>query len=80
MTQTKPIQNGYNSGAYGPEHHGGSPVSMHVYVKESDATCRPAFAAGAKSLREPTDQPKRRSNVRRCSIRLVSLVTRYGHQ
>ena len=43
-------------GAYSPEHYGGSPVSLMVYVGDCDAVYAQALAAGAKSEREPTDQ------------------------
>ncbi len=43
-------------GAHSPEHYGGSPVSLMVYVSDCDAVYKRALAAGAKSEREPTDQ------------------------
>ncbi|MGH9407152.1 MAG: VOC family protein [Terriglobia bacterium] len=43
-------------GALSPAHYGGSPVSMHLYVPDCDATYRKAIAAGATSVREPADQ------------------------
>ena len=43
--------------AFGPQHYGGSPVSLMIYVEDCDATYRQALAAGAKSEREPADQP-----------------------
>jgi PhnB protein len=43
-------------GAYSPEHYGGSPVSLMVYVTDCDAVYAKALAAGAKSEREPADQ------------------------
>jgi len=42
--------------AYSPEHYGGSPISLMVYVGDCDAVYAQALAAGAKSEREPTDQ------------------------
>lgn len=42
--------------AFGPEHYGGSPVSLHIYVEDCDAIYRQATAAGAKTVREPADQ------------------------
>jgi PhnB protein len=42
--------------AYGPEHYGGSPVSLLVYVENCDAVYRQALAAGVVSLREPRDE------------------------
>lgn len=43
-------------GAYSPEHYGGSPVSLMVYVDDCDAVYAQALAAGGKSEREPEDQ------------------------
>ena len=43
-------------GAHSPEHYGGSPVSLMVYVTDCDAVYKQALAAGAKSDREPADQ------------------------
>lgn len=43
-------------GARSPEHYGGSPVSLMVYVTDCDAVYKQALNAGAKSEREPTDQ------------------------
>src|SRR5215467_9414195 len=43
-------------GAFGPEHFGGSPVSINLYVKDCDATFHQAIAAGAKQDRAPADQ------------------------
>jgi PhnB protein len=42
--------------AYGPNHFGGSPVSLHVYVPDVDATTKQAAAAGAKIIRPVADQ------------------------
>jgi len=44
-------------GALSPDHYGGSPVSLHLYVEDCDASFRQAVAAGAKPVREPADQP-----------------------
>jgi PhnB protein len=44
-------------GALSPEHYGGSPVSMHLYVEDCDAGFQRAVASGAKAVREPADQP-----------------------
>lgn len=44
-------------GAYSPTHYGGSPVSLHFYVENCDATFQRAIAAGGKREREPADQP-----------------------
>jgi PhnB protein len=43
--------------AFGSAHHGGSPVSLMLYVDDCDTTYARTIEAGAKSLREPTDQP-----------------------
>lgn len=42
--------------AFSPEHYGGSPISLHIYVPDCDATYSKAIAAGAKTVREPADQ------------------------
>jgi len=44
-------------GAFSPEHYGGSPVSLHFYVDDCDATFRRAILAGAKQERAPANQP-----------------------
>ena len=43
-------------GARGPKAFGGSPVSLHLYVEDVDATTRRAIAAGATELRPVKDQ------------------------
>lgn len=43
--------------AFAAPHYGGSPASLMLYVGNSDATYAAALAAGATSLREPTNQP-----------------------
>jgi PhnB protein len=43
-------------GARGPRAFGGSPVSLHVYVEDVDATTRKALAAGAKEVRPVKNQ------------------------
>jgi PhnB protein len=43
--------------AFGPEHFGGSPVSMVLYVDNADALYTEALKAGAASLRPMADQP-----------------------
>lgn len=43
-------------GALGPKSVGGSPVTLHVYVEDVDATFEKAARAGARSLQEPADQ------------------------
>jgi PhnB protein len=42
--------------AYAPGHFGGSPMTLHVYVEDVDAVYAAALAAGAKGVREVTDQ------------------------
>jgi PhnB protein len=42
--------------AFSPQHYGGSPVSLHIYVEDCDAAYRQAIAAGGKTVREPADQ------------------------
>jgi len=44
-------------GAFSPGHYGGSPVSLLIYTESCDRMYETALAAGATSLREPTDQP-----------------------
>jgi PhnB protein len=39
------------------QHFGGSPVSLFIYTEGCDAVYATALAAGAKSVREPADQP-----------------------
>jgi PhnB protein len=43
--------------AFAAPHYGGSPVSLMLYVDDCDTTYNQALAAGATSLRVPTDQP-----------------------
>lgn len=52
--------------AFSVEHYGGSPVSLLIYTENCDVMYKQALAAGAKSLREPSDQPygDRMSGVR----------------
>jgi PhnB protein len=45
------------SEAYSPQHYGGSPITLMLYVPDCDAVYRQALAAGAASVREPADQP-----------------------
>jgi PhnB protein len=42
--------------SYGPNHYGGSPVSLHFYLKDVDATTKQAANAGAKIVRQVEDQ------------------------
>lgn len=43
-------------GAVGPKSIGGSPVTLHVYVEDVDATFDKAVRAGARALQKPADQ------------------------
>ena len=43
-------------GAYSPQHYGGSPVSVLLYVENTDATVSAAVAAGAKITRPVKDE------------------------
>jgi PhnB protein len=43
--------------AFAASHYNGSPVSLMLYVEDCDTTYAAAVATGAKSLREPADQP-----------------------
>jgi PhnB protein len=43
--------------AFGPEHFGGSPVSIVLYLENADATYARALGAGAIALRPMADQP-----------------------
>jgi PhnB protein len=43
--------------AFGPEHFGGSPVSVVLYVANADALYMQALEVGATSLRPMADQP-----------------------
>jgi PhnB protein len=43
--------------AFPPEHYGGSPITLMLYVEDCDAVYARALAAGATSVREPADQP-----------------------
>jgi PhnB protein len=54
------------SDAFSVEHFGGSPVTLLIYTEDCDAMYAQALAAGAKSVREPADQPygDRMSGVR----------------
>jgi PhnB protein len=42
--------------AFGPNHYGGSPVTLFVYVPDVDATTKQAAAAGATVIRPVADQ------------------------
>lgn len=41
--------------AFSPDHFGGTPVSIHLYVKDVDAIVKRAVAAGAKLIRPVAD-------------------------
>jgi PhnB protein len=43
--------------AFSVEHYGGSPASLLIYTADCDAMYKQAVVAGAKSAREPADQP-----------------------
>ena len=43
--------------AFSIDHFGGSPVTLLIYTENCDSMYKQALAAGAKSLREPADQP-----------------------
>jgi PhnB protein len=43
-------------GIHGPEHYGGAPMTLMFYTEDCDRIYQNALAAGAKSVREPTDQ------------------------
>jgi PhnB protein len=43
--------------AYSATHYGGSPITLMFYTEDCDAMYARALAAGAKSVREPADQP-----------------------
>jgi PhnB protein len=42
--------------AHSPEHYGGVPMGLVIYVEDCDAVYKSALDAGATSLREPADQ------------------------
>jgi PhnB protein len=42
--------------AYGPGHYGGSPITLHFYLPDVDATTKQAADAGAKIIRPLEDQ------------------------
>lgn len=42
--------------AHGPKKFGGSPMMIHLYVKDSDAIVAKAVSLGAKLIRAPQDQ------------------------
>ncbi|MGA7525131.1 MAG: VOC family protein [Acidobacteriaceae bacterium] len=42
--------------AYGPNHYGGSPITLHVYLEDVDAATKQATGAGCKVVRPLADQ------------------------
>ena len=42
--------------AFGPDHFGGSPITLHVYVPDVDAIAKQASDAGASIIRPVADQ------------------------
>jgi PhnB protein len=42
-------------GVYAPQHYGGTPVSVLLYVEKVDAVFNQAVSAGAKAVRPPED-------------------------
>jgi len=42
-------------GVYSPQHYGGTPVSVLLYVEKVDAVFNQAVSAGAKAVRPPQD-------------------------
>ena len=42
--------------AYGPSHFGGSPVTLHIYVPDVDATTKQATSVGARVVQPVADQ------------------------
>jgi PhnB protein len=57
---------------YSPQHYGGSPVSVLLYVENADATVNGAVAAGAKITRPLKDEFY--------GDRAGALVDPFGHQ
>jgi PhnB protein len=43
------------SGIYAPQHYGGTPVSILLYVEKVDAVFNQAVSVGAKAIRPPQD-------------------------
>ena len=42
--------------AFGPNHYGGSPITLYVYLRDVDATTKQAEASGATVIRPVADQ------------------------
>jgi PhnB protein len=60
------------AGAYAPEHFGGTPVSLMVYLDGVDEVYARALAAGATSERVPADQPH--------GVRMGGVRDPFGHR
>lgn len=58
--------------AFSPEHYGGSPISILLYVDNCDAVYNRAIAAGGKTLREPRDEPY--------GDRMSGILDPFGHK
>lgn len=58
--------------AFSPEHYGGSPISILLYVENCDALFRRAITAGGKSLRDPRDEPY--------GDRMSGILDPFGHK
>jgi PhnB protein len=58
--------------AFAAKHYGGSPISLMFYTEDTDAMYAKALAAGAKSVREPADQPY--------GVRMAGIVDPYGYK
>jgi PhnB protein len=59
-------------GAFGPQHFGGTAVSLVCYVEAVDGAFARAIGAGAKPEREPADQPY--------GDRMGTLLDPFGHR
>ena len=59
-------------GIYSPQHYGGSPISVLLYVEKADATVTAAVAAGAKVTRPLKDEFY--------GDRAGTIVDPFGHQ
>jgi PhnB protein len=46
---------GVESGIYSPQHYGGTPVNILLYVENVDRTFQQAVSSGAKAMRDPAD-------------------------
>lgn len=59
-------------GAQSPEHYGGTPVSLHLYVKDVDQVVQQAVTAGAKLERKPENMFY--------GDRIASILDPFGHR